>query len=181
MAKEINHRARQDIFDHCQWVNEWVGSYKPVPHVFSNLLEMIPKGLYQEHDDFHKRAIDIDSAGLNSTQFCFTHGGECPSSKPVDFDMSGLPCEDNSTANFKRMYLHGRFGSCYLVWSKYHREMATPLLVLENTPAFWLYLFESKLVDWFLYVVFFQPIMFLVTLVRPSPLPCNHAAATLQI
>lgn len=138
MAKELNHRARQVIFDHCKWVNEWVGSYKPVPHVFSDLKEMVPTGSFQEHDNFAKRVMDVETAGLKSTQFCHTHGGECPINKPVDVDMSGLPCEDNSTAG-KRMYLHGRFGSCYLVWAKFHREMATPVLVLENTPAFWLY------------------------------------------
>jgi len=95
-------------------------------------------GSFQEHDNFAKRVMDVETAGLKSTQFCHTHGGECPINKPVDVDMSGLPCEDNSTAG-KRMYLHGRFGSCYLVWAKFHREMATPVLVLENTPAFWLY------------------------------------------
>lgn len=123
--------------DHHNWVNEWVGKFKPAPHIFGNLLEQVPADSFVETDSFCKRALDVEKAGLSTHQFCHVHGGLCQLMKPVDFDMSGLPCEDNSTANVKRRYLDGRFGSCYLIWAKKHRSQRTPLLVLENTPELW--------------------------------------------
>ncbi|CAJ1446413.1 unnamed protein product [Effrenium voratum] len=54
--------------------------------------------------------------------------------RQIDVDFSGLPCEDNSKANHKRKFFEGRFNGCYLSWSKYHKTMGTPLLILENTP-----------------------------------------------
>lgn len=133
-AKEINPRAQQAIHDHWKWVNEWVGKFKPAPHVFGDLLGKIPDGFINKSNDFESRRASIDSAPISSTQLCVTHGGHCSVLKIVDLDCSGLPCEDNSRANHKRKYLHGRFGDCYLVWSKFHRFMRTPLIILENTP-----------------------------------------------
>ncbi|CAL1164716.1 unnamed protein product, partial [Cladocopium goreaui] len=99
------------------------------------MLQTIPTGYFREEDDFNTRRKCIDNAPLNTSQFCTTHGGYCPLLREVDVDMSGLPCEDNSRANFKRKFLQGgKFGSCYLVWAKQHRHMRTPLLILENTP-----------------------------------------------
>ena len=118
-------------------MNEWVGKFKPPPHIFGNLLEQVPADSFVETDSFGKRALDVEKAGLSTHQFCYMHGGLCPLVKPVDIDMSGLPCEDNSTANVNRRFLDGRFGSCYIVWAKKHRSARTPLLVLENTPELW--------------------------------------------
>ena len=56
----------------------------------------------------------------------------------MDFDYSGLPCQDNSTANTQRKYFEGNNGSVYLVWAKKHRFLRTPLLILENTPEPWI-------------------------------------------
>ena len=133
-AQELNPRAQQVIHDHYKWVSEWVDTPRAAPHVFSDLLEMVPKGSFQQGPDFEQRRESIDRAGISSSQFCVTHGGWCALLKPVDFDLSGLPCEENPQANHKRKFLHGRFGDVYLVWCKYHRSMRTPLVGLENTP-----------------------------------------------
>lgn len=39
----------------------------------------------------------------------------------------------NSRANCNRKYMNGRFANVYGVWGKRHRELRTPLVVLENT------------------------------------------------
>ena len=79
----------------------------------------------------------------STSQFCLTHGGHCSLMK----DMSGLPCEDNSRANCKRRFLHGNFGSVYLLWAKHHRAMRTPVVLLENTPELWMVIVEYLLVS----------------------------------
>lgn len=92
----------------------------------------MPEGSFNPDDDFATQAQSIDRAMMSTSQHCVTHGGHCTLLKPVDFDVSGLPCEENSRANCKRKYLQGRFGSLYLVWSKYHRTMRTPMMILET-------------------------------------------------
>ena len=134
LAQEFNPQARQAILDNTKWVNEWVGSFKPCPHVFGDVVQKIPPNSFNEDADFESRRHQIDSAMMSSSQFCYMHGGHCSLLKPVDLDVSGLPCEENSRANHKRKYMQGRFGNLYLVWAQYHREMRTPLLILENTP-----------------------------------------------
>ena len=150
LAQEFSPQARQAILDNTKWVNEWVGSLRPAPHVFSDVKGMVPEGSFNPDDDFATQAQSIDRAMMSTSQHCVTHGGHCTLLKPVDFDVSGLPCEENSRANCKRKYLQGRFGSLYLVWSKYHRTMRTPLVILENTPEscqcwYWVQLFYAML------------------------------------
>ena len=82
---------------------------------------------------FEQRRQQVDAAPIQGSQHCHAHGRMC-SLQPVDIDISGLPCEDNSKINVKRQFQHGRFGNCYLAWTRYHREAGTPLLILENTP-----------------------------------------------
>ncbi len=134
----MNHRAQQVIFDHHKWINSWVGTFKPAPHLFGNLCDTVPAGSFDPVAPFDERKSQVNDAPMCTSQFCLTHGGHCSLTKPVDLDMSGLPCEDNSRANFKRRFLHGNFGSVYLIWAKYHRRMRTPVLLLENTPELWM-------------------------------------------
>lgn len=80
--------------------------------------------------------MKVNKLRLQSEQFCFTHGRPCPLPGPqeVDFDVSGLPCQENLRANVNRKFFEGRTGSVYLVWSRKHEANRTPLLILENTP-----------------------------------------------
>ena len=56
----------------------------------------------------------------------------------VDFDMSGLPCVDNSQmkqCNGPRQFEEGPTGPLFCVWALRLRRYHVPLAVLENTPA----------------------------------------------
>lgn len=94
----------------------------------------MPKGEIRESLCFRARAGQVAKLPLHAQQHCYTHGGPCPSAVPVDFEIAGLPCQDNSRANQKRQFFEGNHGSVYLVWAKRHTELKTPLLIVENTP-----------------------------------------------
>ena len=97
-------------------------------------MEMVAVAPLPQTATFEQQRAHADTAVLQGMQFCHSHRTLCSLLRPVDFDVSGLPCEDNSRANTKRKFQHGRFAGCYAAWCKYHRDMQTPLLVLENTP-----------------------------------------------
>ena len=80
--------------------------------------------------------MQVNALRLKTEQYCHTHGQLCPLPGPleVDFDVSGLPCQENSRANVNRKFFEGRTGSVYLVWARKHEANKTPLLLLENTP-----------------------------------------------
>ena len=127
--------CRQAIFDNHDWMQAWTDRASTPPHVFGNICEQVPSGSYDENAKFATRKRQVDSAFLQRSQFCFTHNQMCPNLMPVDVDMSGLPCQDMSKANHNRKFFEGNHGDAYLVWSKKHRRLRTPLLILENTPA----------------------------------------------
>ena len=143
----MNPRAQQVIFDHHKWTNQWIGVFKPAPHVFGNVCETVPEGSFDALASFDERKYQVNHAPMCTSQFCLTHGGHCSLMKGVDLDMSGLPCEDNSRANCKRHFLHGNFGSVYLLWAKHHRTMRTPVVLLENTPELRMVIVEYLLVS----------------------------------
>ena len=104
------------------------------PHVFSDVLAQVPPGSYDPNASLEDRTRDICEADLCQRQFCHTHGTLCPTLTPVDIDVSGLPCQDNSPCNGKRKFQFGPRFNVYVVWAKKHRRLRTPLLVLENVP-----------------------------------------------
>lgn len=109
-----------------------------LPHVFGDLKLQV-SGPINETSSFLLRQVQISRAPLVDKQYCFTHGADCLSTVPVDFDVSGLPCQDNSKANINRQFFqHGKHGSVYLAWAKRHSYLRTPLLILENTPDSWM-------------------------------------------
>ena len=134
LAEEIDQTARQCIRDNWQWVNSWGRAHKPEPCVFGDLLGLVASQELHSAGSFAERCAMADAAVLQGMQHCYTHGGLCSVLRPVHFDVSGLPCEDNSRANTKRKFQDGRFGGCYSAWCRHHREMQTPVLILENTP-----------------------------------------------
>ena len=81
----------------------------------------------------------MDAADVVLQQTCVVHGGECNPHRPVQLDVSGLPCTENSTANRKRKYEEGENAMVYLTWAKVQRRKQTPILILENVPATWLH------------------------------------------
>ena len=121
---------------HHQWVSSWSGRMRGVPHVFGDMLLQVDMDFEAAGlGGFASKAEKVKQADFHSHQYCFAHGRQCSLWDCVDFDFSGLPCEDNSRMNFKRKFEEGRYAPCYMTWSKKHRAMKTPLLILENTPA----------------------------------------------
>ena len=111
--------CRQAILDNHRWMQEWADKRSTPPCIFGNILEQVPPGSFSESDEFSERAKKIQKAWLQQSQSCNTHNKACCCTYPVDFDMSGLPCQDNSAANTKRKYFQqGKYGSVYLVWAK---------------------------------------------------------------
>ncbi|CAE8709376.1 unnamed protein product [Polarella glacialis] len=102
-----------------------------MPHVFGDLLEQVPGGSYNPADRFHEKARAISLAWLNQSQECKVHDGFCWI-QPVDLDISGLPCTDNSRSGLKK-YEEGPTGPIFAVYAKRHIANKTPLLIIENT------------------------------------------------
>ena len=106
-----------------------------MPHVHGNLMEQLPMGSMPESSgNFEEVKAQVAGARLQGCQYCFTRNSMCRTTRPVSVDMSGLPCEDHSRANAKRMFFNGRNGKLFAVWAKMHKARGTPLLILENTP-----------------------------------------------
>ncbi|CAE7222873.1 unnamed protein product [Symbiodinium sp. CCMP2456] len=86
---------------------------------------------------FEDARAAIYSAETVQWQECRVHGCSCLVPH-VDFDMSGLPCVDNSQmkqCNGARQFEEGPTGPLFCVWALRLRRYHIPLAVLENTPA----------------------------------------------
>ena len=135
-AKELNPSCRQFIRDNHEWVNSWASRRKGPPHVFGDMLKQVdfdPEAIAGR--TFREKNAAIQNAPFVEQQYCFTHGMDCSCLVRSDLDFSGLPCQDNSRANFRRQFQEGRFNTCFMVWAKKHKALETPLLILENTPV----------------------------------------------
>ena len=136
-CQEIDKHCRQSIVDNHRWVNSWASKLWTTPHIHGDLVEQV------QHDQvlnwgkgsFAETVEAVRGMPLKSHQYCFSHGEECFSARASDIEFSGLPCEENSRANFKRQYMEGRYRTVYAAWSQRHAVLKTPLIILENTPA----------------------------------------------
>ena len=125
--------CRQAIVDNHRWLNQWSKRTKPRPHIFGDLTQLVPAGCLPDEGTLGERRERIDSLPLQGVQWCYQHNCWCGCHKAGDLEFSGLPCQENSRANPKRRFLAGRFSNLYAVWSKHHRSVRTPLIILENT------------------------------------------------
>ena len=105
-----------------------------LPCIFSDILQQVPANVDVASGDFASKKQRINQCCLAPNQQCMTHNKACSLNVPVDIDMSGLPCPDNSRANNKRKFEEGASGPIYITWAKHHRSNRTPLLILENVP-----------------------------------------------
>ncbi|CAJ1435494.1 unnamed protein product [Effrenium voratum] len=120
-------------------------------------MEQLVPGTIQSTDDLETKASKVNNAWIQQSQFCFSHGQMCETLRPVDVDMSGMPCQDNSRANHKRKFERGERFDTYLVWAKKHRVMKTPLIILENTSDIRLDPIQRLLPEYFLYQLHVTP------------------------
>lgn len=137
VAQELDAGCRQLIVDHHRWINAATGFELPPPCIHGNILEQVRSDCYDPNASFSEKLAQINASRLQKRRFCFTHNRFCAlltEDKLVDIDVSGLPCPDNSRANWKRLYQEGPSGPIYIVWAKKHKLARTPLLILENVP-----------------------------------------------
>ena len=78
-------------------------------------MDLVPKGCYNEGDNFEKKKYDIFSSPLLLKPLCSTHGCNCPGLASVDMDVSGLPCVDNSRSKTGRLFQEGPSGPLFVV------------------------------------------------------------------
>ncbi|CAE7256581.1 unnamed protein product [Symbiodinium microadriaticum] len=78
--------------------------------------------------------------------WCVTRQRYCPLPE-VDFDMSGLPCTDNSRAKAGRCFEEGPTGPLFVIWAARLRRRQIPFAILENTPDMHLEVIQSLLGD----------------------------------
>ncbi|CAE8646942.1 unnamed protein product [Polarella glacialis] len=131
---ELNQHCHHIMAESHDWCNRVTGetlASHPMPRVFGDLLEQVPGGSYNPADRFHEKARAISLAWLNQSQECKVHDGFCWI-QPVDLDISGLPCTDNSRSGLKK-YEEGPAGPIFAVYAKRHIANKTPLLIIENT------------------------------------------------
>ncbi|CAE7266532.1 unnamed protein product [Symbiodinium sp. KB8] len=135
--KEINKNCFQCIIDNHSWGNQATGQQLPMPCVFGDMMRLVPDGTLTGYESFEDARAAIYSADTVQWQECRVHGTSCLLPH-VDFDMSGLPCVDNSQmkqCNGPRQFEEGPTGPLFCVWALRLRRYHVPLAVLENTPA----------------------------------------------
>ena len=132
LAQEADAACRNLIVDHHDWCNVTSGRRISQPCVFGDILHQLAYQPDMEGLPFKQRLKLVAEEAMARTQYCYTHGQQCPIMRTVDIDMSGLPCPDNSRANRKRKFEEGETSSVYAVWAKKHRILGTPVLVIEN-------------------------------------------------
>ena len=133
-TEEMDHSCQQLIIDNHKWMHSSLPSMGLLPCIFGNILDQLVGGGHGHTGDFVQKSESVEVQGLTSKQQCSTHGRECSLQEPVQIDVSGLPCPDNSRANRKRKYEEGPSGLVYITWAQRHKMNQTPLLLIENVP-----------------------------------------------
>ncbi len=136
-AKELANKCHQILKDNHIWCNRVTGVTSPLPHLFPNLLDMVPQSALSG-SSFDDVVSNVAKAPLTKRCTCLsmcTVTGTCgiPS---VDFDTGGLPCVDYASCG-KHRGTSGISGPLFVAWAKRHKEQKTKLLLLENAPATW--------------------------------------------
>lgn len=138
---EKNRHCHQLLRDHSKWCSEVNGNNSlrahDMPCVFSDMLQLVPRGSYDPNGSFLERYFQLRSVQFYSHVHCETHDCLCPVDKDAEWDISGLPCQPNSAAaNCSRIGGRSKQESpewtLYIVWALWHIRRMTPAMVLEN-------------------------------------------------
>ena len=137
--QEINPQCWQPILDNQRWCNQLTGHNRPSPHIFPDVLHMLPEiGWASGLPDMESQLLRAAGMPLNCClpcNSCHMEGTRCLV-PDVDLDVAGLPCVDYSAAG-KRKGSRGRSSPVFVAWAKRHKTLGTKLLILENTSAPW--------------------------------------------
>lgn len=133
-AKEINKNCRKLITAHVEWCAQVTGIHD-VPCIHSDLTEVMPANSFNKSASFRKKVRQIDKARLCKKQYCWSHHKKHRifghGARPVDLDVSGLPCPDFSRAGVQKR-TSGPTISVHISHAKFHVSWQTPMLILEN-------------------------------------------------
>ena len=125
--------CHQIIEDNYAWAEEVAGNRHPFPCLHEDVLELV--GPFNPRLPFNEKKKIIFRGPLNCTPSCLTHGVHCPGLVNVDFNVSGLPCTDNSRAKHGREFEEGPTGPIFISWALYLKRFSIRMAILENTPA----------------------------------------------
>ena len=122
----------QQLLRHSLRWCERVAGHAAEACIFGNILDLLP-GDWSHMEHAYSRKLELSAwAHLASTAGCETHGRNCSTMLSPDFDVSGLPCPDMSTAG-KRQKRAGGTVPVYIAHGKYVTAQRTPLLLVECT------------------------------------------------
>ena len=114
-----------------QWCSVAAGLPDRRPHLFTDMLDMIPAGAFSARDSYAQKLYDVQRCWLQGSQMCHEHDDLCKIPE-ADFVVSGLPCTDMSRAG-RHLLRHGPTCPVYMVHGKFHTRHRTPLLLMECT------------------------------------------------
>ena len=101
------------------------------------MMQQLPLGTLDDADDFAMVVEKVENSWFQLSDICRSHG-LCRTCSPVDLDLSGLPCQDNSPANQHRQFFEGPRAKTYVLYARKHRLLRTPVVIIENHTEFWL-------------------------------------------
>ena len=125
------------IRSHQQWCNQVTGNRFPPACLFPDVEGCLPPDTYNANESFRWKLYRVSNAPLMRQQHCLTHGRQCdlfPPAERPDLDCSGLPCWDFSLAG-KRKRQEGATCTIFMAHAKRHKELRTPVLIIENAQA----------------------------------------------
>ena len=135
LLQEINRQCHQHIRDHHRWCCQVTGCQHALPCIFRDIMELVPLNARGVDGSFLEKKHAIYSRPMVQKQPCFAHKDRTKCVVPhTDYDFSGLPCTDNSTAKHHRQYYEGPSGPIFATWALRLKRHDVKLAVLENTP-----------------------------------------------
>ena len=98
------------------------------------MLDVIPDGSFEASSSFVRKLSAIDKASFRTHAWCFKCNDYCDlfsEEMECDYDMSGLPCPDMSSAGAGRLE-EGKTAPVFIAHAKYHIQKQTKMLIVEN-------------------------------------------------
>ena len=132
-TQEWSENCHPLILDNLAWCEQVTGQHHEAPHLFSDIEALNPSHCTTPGMNYEMKKRAIMKSWLQPSQFCHLCHDELCHVPSADFGVSGLPCEDMSTAG-DQLKREGRTNGVYLTHAKYNKIHRTPLLLLECTP-----------------------------------------------
>ncbi|OLP97976.1 hypothetical protein AK812_SmicGene19616 [Symbiodinium microadriaticum] len=135
LLQEVKELCHQPIMDHVSWGNHVSRSQHPSPCMFRDVTDLVPllKSPRLSTASFVQKKHEAFSSVMQTELPCCTHRETC-AIPPVDIDVSGLPCTDQSRMKRGREFFEGSTSPVFIAWAIRLKRQGIKLAVLENTP-----------------------------------------------